>query len=94
MDLQPSQIPAHTHPVRGTIKTGVVAELTSPAGAFPAQGPVPQLTITPDDPLNPATLSGTLNDAGNGQPHGNLQSSLVLNYAIATDGLFPKPPGS
>jgi len=35
--------------------------------------------------LNPASVSNT----GGGQAHGNCQPSLVLNYCIATQGIYP-----
>ncbi|GAA4393142.1 phage tail protein [Hymenobacter koreensis] len=88
--LQPTQIPQHSHTFTGTVKTGAAADLKSPSQAFPATGPIAQYSGgTPTAPLNPGTLTGTLANTGGSAPHENRQPLLVLNYAIATTGVFP-----
>jgi microcystin-dependent protein len=38
---------------------------------------------------NAAALPGSLSNIGGSQPHNNLQPSLVLNFCIALQGIFP-----
>lgn len=83
------ECPAHGHSFSGTIQTGAGAEFSSPANNFPAEGTVTQFASgTPTVPLALGTLVGQLSQMG-GQAHENRQPTLVLNYAIATQGSFP-----
>jgi microcystin-dependent protein len=83
------QAPAHGHSFSGTIQTGGGAEFNSPANNFPAEGSATQFASgTPTVPLALGTLVGQLSPVG-GQAHENRQPTLVLNYAIATQGYFP-----
>ena len=87
--LSLNESPAHGHSFSGTIQTGGGAEFNSPANNFPAEGTVTQFTLgTPSVPLALGTLVGQLSQVG-GQAHENRQPTLVLNYAIATQGYFP-----
>lgn len=86
--LLSSQMPQHTHAVNATSDAGAVlqfentvfASAVSTSGAVSAYGP-PTATV----PLNTASVSAT----GGGQPHSNLQPSLVMNFCIALVGVFP-----
>ena len=85
-----SQMPAHTH---------TVSVATVPAtGMSPGPGVV-QATVPNGDLLYcTATQAGTdLTFAGNtvianygGQPHANMQPTLVLQYAICVNGTYPQ----
>jgi len=88
--LTTAQIPAHSHTFKGTIKTAVVPDSTTPNGAVPATGTALQFSpSTPTTPMNAGMLGGNLGDGGGGQPHDNRQPTMVLNYAIAITGIFP-----
>ncbi len=86
-------MPAHGHALQATQDAGTV---NTPAGNVLAtvfvgdlsggsQGNVysPQ---TPDSTLAPASIT----QAGETQPHSNLQPTLVLRYCIAMSGIFPQ----
>ncbi len=100
--LTKTQVPTHTHAFNvnttaGTANTpGKAASGTTPAvhnylssantdsfekmehnvyGAFTAPGV--------------ALNAGSISNAGGNQPHNNIQPSAVLNFCIATAGLFP-----
>ena len=79
-----SEMPGHSHPLQGTTTVGDVA---SPNGHVLAQSPSAHYAAAsnPTVALNPASIQPT----GGGQPHDNLQPFLVLNYCIATQGVFP-----
>ncbi len=79
--LNARQIP-HGH----LAMAGASADQSFPAGNFPgnAQGQS-QYGNKPNTTLNAATVS----PAGGGQPHNNVQPSIVINYAIALVGIFP-----
>lgn len=81
--LSAAQIPGHTHQLNAT---GDAATTDSPAEAVFAQ--------TLDDRYAPAadlvnTASSAVLNAGGSQAHTNMQPSLVLNFCIALQGLFP-----
>jgi microcystin-dependent protein len=82
-----SMMPQHTHLLKATSST---ADALTPVGHVFAQvhanGPAPHY-VAPSAyvPLNPASVQ----PAGSSQPHQNMQPYLVLNYCIATTGIFP-----
>lgn len=83
-----TNMPAHTHPV---LANSGVGTSNSPEGAFlagygsamPPEGPY--TTGSPNTTLNPQAV-GT---SGSGQPVSVLQPLLVLNWVIATEGIYP-----
>lgn len=87
--LTVNQIPAHTHTVVGTsvAATSPIADGLIPAVASTRRGNIPNLYTTAGNmvPLNPATVDA----AGNSAQHNNCQPSLVLNFCIATTGIYP-----
>lgn len=84
--LTQTSLPAHTHPMSATKNVGttqsfegsVIAACSGNAVSF--YGPVEE-----PQTLDPASLANT----GGSQPHANIQPSLVMNFCIATSGLFP-----
>lgn len=93
--LTAAQLPPHTHAFNATSLPG---NFPLPAGADIAQGgnAATETTIPPlygppaiqassQIPLN----DGTISQAGGGQGHPNMQPFQVLNYCIATQGIFP-----
>jgi microcystin-dependent protein len=86
-----NQMPQHNHTV--TVSSAD-ATATTPTGAVPARPSSttvgflyidPAASGTTDAPPNAAAISAV---GGNG-PHDNMAPSLVLNYIIALEGVFP-----
>jgi microcystin-dependent protein len=83
--LIPSMIPVHNHLLLGTTTT---ADKKAPTSALAASPVAADYYYSP--PTNVVQLNpGSIGPAGGGQPHSNLQPFLVLNYCIATQGIFP-----
>ena len=83
--LSVAEMPAHTHPVNAVdsrAQTNVPGGRTLWAARL---APFPYSTNAPDATLNAAAI-GT---AGEGLPHENRQPSLVINFVIALQGVFP-----
>ena len=78
-----AEMPSHGHARASSLQaTSLNAAANVPAGQ-PRRG-VARYTNTG----TPVALGGAT-VAGGGQPHTNVQPSLVLNFAIALQGLFP-----
>ncbi len=80
-------MPAHNHPAFGTtvagdaFKPGTTKSLaTSSDAGDPLYGVAQNLVA-----MNPNVIANT----GGSQPHNNMQPSLVINFCIATTGIFP-----
>lgn len=93
--LDPSTMPSHAHSLNATQAEGTV---NTPANNLPAtvfkgdfgagaQGDVYSPSPT-DNTLTPATLDL----AGGGREHPNIQPSVVLRYCIALSGVYPARP--
>ncbi len=81
--LSSSEMPAHTHAVKGDAAD---ASAASPAdNVWAAASSNPFSNSAPDTALNPASVS----TAGGSQPHTNQQPYLVVNFVIALQGIFP-----
>lgn len=88
-----SQIPSHTHQLMASRSSGTV---NNPENALLGKS---EVTIArgnkvavdafasgaPEVAMNPLAISLT----GGSQPHSNMQPYLVMNYAIALQGIFP-----
>ncbi len=86
--LAHTQLPIHTHAVKGTTANGDTPKGSSTSSFATSPGP--------DDPVygNAAGLVTMENGViapfeGGGQPHNNVQPIQVINFSIAMDGLFP-----
>jgi microcystin-dependent protein len=83
------QMPSNNHMLAGAIAgagSQRVPKATNQAllgGCNPGQ--VYTNTLTPQVAFSPKAIGAT----GNAQPHNNLQPLLVLNFCIATEGIFP-----
>jgi microcystin-dependent protein len=89
--LLPSTMAMHTHVMTGandaaTIPAPGTNYLAQPVVSLTDPTPV-NLYSTPTSltPLDPAAVSAT----GGSGPHSNMQPYLVMNYCIATAGIFP-----
>jgi microcystin-dependent protein len=82
--LIPAEIAPHSHTVS---PLGSDDERTTdhPGDAYPAMGGVYATSPNSNAPMGAQVTS----PVGGGQPHGNLQPYLVLNYVIAMQGVFP-----
>jgi len=80
--LLESEIPAHTHALRGSSEDD---DATSPAGSY--WGGLSQVYAAPAglEPMDPYALTPT----GGDQPHNNMMPFLTLNFCIALQGVFP-----
>jgi microcystin-dependent protein len=84
-----SEIPAHTHTLRGNTAVGDSPLPGANVPARPASTQVYQSTTNAN--LVPMAPQGLL-PAGGSQPHNNLMPYLVLNFNIALQGIFPPRP--
>jgi microcystin-dependent protein len=83
VSLDVGQMPPHVHPLRATTTT---ATSTIPSGRVLAAAPGRNIYGTN---ANTAFAGGMIREAGGGQPHGNMQPWLCLNYIICIEGIFP-----
>ena len=83
--LTTSQMPSHSHPLTASSNN---ASTANAAGNVLAQTPsyTPYITgFNPAAAMSPAAVES----AGGGQPHDNMLPFLVINFIIATEGIFP-----
>lgn len=88
--LTMEQLPAHVHQLSGSfpVQTGP-ANLTDPTGGFLAGTNENQYSEGAGSGTMAPLLQGTSGIAGGDQPHLNLMPSLVINYIICLQGIFP-----
>ena len=80
--LQANQIPPHNHSFN---VTNAAADNARPSGDYIARS-----NIYSADVSSPVQLAeGSIGMAGGGFAHENMQPSLVINYIIALQGIFP-----
>lgn len=90
--LLTSNTPPHTHTVNFSIKDATAVNPKPPSGALAMGKKVTDKLVgfyakeTADTPLRPESI--TYNHPG-AMPHENRQQFVVLNYIIATAGIFP-----
>ena len=89
-----AQMPAHNHTMQAIAEGG---DKPGPAANFYAKVTAVSPATAPVNiygaPTNTVALdSGTLSSAGAGAAHNNMQPFLVLNYCIATTGIYPSRP--
>ena len=84
------QMPAHSHPFTGSVRTAKAAESGVPDGGLPAAGPAKQFAKgAANATLGPNSLIGKTSVSGGGEPHANRQPLMALNYLIAVKGIPP-----
>jgi microcystin-dependent protein len=91
--LLASEMPLHNHSMQSNaLNTGQVnvaaGDFPGKAITNPGSGPVATIiynTSAPDVQLNPAVVSV----AGGSQPHNNDMPTLVMNFCIALQGVYP-----
>ncbi len=90
--LNSTMMPAHTHQQMGTT-SGAGTNLPNGAtfGQGLGKGHTIEYYIAPSS--STAQMAGmSLQPVGSGQSHPNLMPSLVMNYIIALQGIFPPRP--
>ena len=82
--LQVSEIPSHTHALNATTTRATTAR---PGGALPARAEVPAYRA--QGPLATMASGALLSNGPAAAAHNNMMPSIVLNFVIALQGLFP-----
>ncbi|MDB5616349.1 tail fiber protein [Tardiphaga sp.] len=89
-----TQLPSHNHIVQATVKPG------AGRGGSPANNLFAQNTAPADEYIFGLagfseiglSIGTNVTNVGGGQPHNNMQPSLVISYMIALTGIFPSRP--
>ena len=84
--LGPDQLPVHAHGATAQSTPGTAA---TPTGLRPARNLAGALHYATSS--NASLAAGAVGEAGNGQPHPNVQPMLTVRFCIATDGIWPSP---
>jgi microcystin-dependent protein len=85
--LLTSEIPVHTHQGRASVDD---AQFQAPAPDRELATSNPGFAYQSDDATNlVSTHPQKLGVTGGGLPHNNMQPSLVMNFIIALQGIFP-----
>jgi len=82
VSLTMAQLPSHSHPVSAS---SLAPSVGPPAGNAWASGGSASYAASSNAAMSATALSAT----GGSQPHNNLQPSLVINFCIALQGIFP-----
>ncbi len=86
--LKPAEMPVHTHAVKATNDPGDKFR-GAPTRPFAASNDPSDPTYHAAEdlvPMHPGVIGA---EKGGGQPHDNIQPTLVVNYAIALEGNYP-----
>ncbi len=89
------QLPAHSHSLLATGVAGDASAATAssvPASMGPAGTDSVNTYIAYNGTTQVALNGNSVTPAGQSQPHANLQPTLVVNYIIATEGIYPSRP--
>jgi microcystin-dependent protein len=78
-----TQMPAHNHTVQASSSTGSISSPVGNAWAAQARSPIYSASAGTTMAL------GATSVAGGSQPHDNQSPYLVMNYVIATQGIYP-----
>jgi len=88
--LLQSEMPAHTHSVQCNVQS--TGQLPTAGNNFPAKATgfaagdsLYTAATAPNTNFNPLAISV----AGGSQPHNNMMPTLILNFCIAMQGVFP-----
>jgi microcystin-dependent protein len=80
--LSIGEMPAHVHVSTGSSAT---ASVKSPSGKLWAASASSPFAGTANTPMSPAAVA----QVGGSQPHDNHPPTLILNFCIALQGIFP-----
>ena len=91
--LLANQIPSHTHTATTTAALpcqSKAGDNDSPVGIFPAAHESANIYSTANNAnFGAPTVSTVVSPTGGNLPHSNMPPYLVLNFCIATQGIFP-----
>lgn len=89
--LTENEVPAHDHIVRGVAEGGNSATPTNELFMGQDQSSRSENTsyLSTDTTMNTTLAGEAIGHSGMSQAHENRQPSLVVNFCIALDGLFP-----
>lgn len=87
--LLTTQIPQHTHLFFANNADGTINNPSPQAGANLCAVPTDGFYYVAPDSNLAALAADAIVATGGGQPHSNLQPSLVLRFSIALQGVFP-----
>lgn len=91
--LLASNLPSHTHTLGGTVTLAVAGEdanNVSPVGNYFAPNGTNRFFPTSDgSSMHPLAGSLATSSAGGSAPVDNIAPSLVMNYVICTEGIYP-----
>lgn len=82
--LTVNEMPQHTHQAMANQSNSTSSKPTDNVW-----GPAPAGSNSYTATANAVMNANALSTAGGSQPHSNMQPSLVLNYCIALQGIFP-----
>jgi microcystin-dependent protein len=83
-------MPVHDHPVYAVRIGDTLTNTSDPAGKMLATSPPgKEIYNTLDAAMMKPMSSQAVSSIGSGQAHTNLQPSLVMNFCIALQGIFP-----
>jgi len=83
-----AEMPTHFHPVKIVNADGVNYPPTSTPALSKSKIEQRFLTVNGGGGIT-LMNSSSITNTGGGQPHNNMQPSLVLNFCIALQGIFP-----
>lgn len=90
-----ANLPVHTHPATGLVVNIPIStggpDIASPEGAYLADTGVEiySSVSTSNKNYGASTISGNTGVAGSSSPFNIMNPYLVINYSIATQGIFP-----
>ncbi|MCH9697601.1 MAG: tail fiber protein [Gammaproteobacteria bacterium] len=90
--LTANQIPVHTHTATSLLHaTSTDGTVIDPTGAVLADDGRDRIynTQVPDVTMSAESITTTVNNAGGGGGHPNMMPYTVVNFIIATSGIFP-----
>jgi microcystin-dependent protein len=93
--LTVAEIAAHYHtftfPVTALVCMAATGTLDTPANGYPANTPG-GYSNSANTSMKSVSNGVTIQSSGGSSPHNNMQPYVVLNYIIATQGIFPARP--
>ncbi len=90
--LTANQIPVHTHTATSILHaTSTDGTVIDPTGAVLADDGRDRIynTQTPDVTMSAEAITTTISNAGGGGAHPNMMPYTVVNFIMATSGIFP-----
>jgi microcystin-dependent protein len=87
--LAPGEIPLHSHRLQASSSP---AELRAPAGDRVLARSSPGFAYGPANSSPAQAAPAAIGPAGSDFPHNNMPPTVVLNYCIALQGIFPPMP--